>query len=65
MTAEICDEGIPAIGIDLCGGTHLAPAKEKLYRLLIGVGYLLTHNVPISPFDLAAILGLSHITSIW
>jgi len=58
ITATCLPDGIPCIGIDVCDGTYLAPAKVKLCRVLIGTGHLLVERACISPVDLAALLGV-------
>ena len=58
ITATCLQDGIPCIGIDVCDGTYLAPARVKLCRVLIGTGHLLVERACISPVDLAALLGV-------
>ena len=46
------------VGIDVCDGTFLAPGRNKLGCLLVGVAHLLITDAHlISPDGLAALLG--------
>ena len=57
ITAAHSFEGIPCIGIDVCDGMYLAPARVKLCRLLIGIGHMLVSDASLSPIYFSAILG--------
>jgi hypothetical protein len=45
------------IGIDLCGGTVLAPQLDKLQVVMAGLLHLLTDGPPASPLEMSAING--------
>jgi hypothetical protein len=45
------------VGVDICDGKLLAPARVKLVSLLLGVAHFLNTPMTISPVGLGAILG--------
>ena len=57
VTAEVSSTGVTCVGVDVCDGTFLAPARNKLGLVLVGTTHLLTSDVEITPVGLAALLG--------
>ena len=57
ITAACDPLGIPCIGVDVCNGSALEPAKGKLARLVTGAGQLVANDMAVSPLGLGVILG--------